>query len=180
METNTGERCRPKGSVFMQVKNRRSWFALPLGLTAALLLASLAGCTLHRNLLLRWHMEFDADAVCDDEVPPSVDDRCRCDKCSRLGRTAPQMAGKPSGPTPAQLGHARFHPVPSKPVFPEPDNSDMADMGPPAPEWYLRQHEPLKEPGRIESEQVSPAPGLDEPEAMPPPMPNSSWDVNNS
>jgi hypothetical protein len=155
----------------MIAENRRSWwFVLALAPLAGLVLASSSGCTLHRNLLLRWHLEFDADTVCDDEIPPSADDCCRCDKCSKLGRTVREVG---PGPTPAQMGHARFHPVPSKPVFPEPDGSDMADMGPPAPEWYMRRHEPLKEPGRIESEKSIPAPDLEEVEPPTPPMSNS-------
>jgi hypothetical protein len=55
----------------------------------------------------------------------------------------------------------------------------MADMGPPAPQWYERQHEPLQEKGRIRSEQAIPAPGLEDVEAPMAPMPNSGWDVDN-
>lgn len=139
-----------------------------------------SGCTWHRNLLLRWHVEFDADCLCDDEIPESADDCCRCDSCSKLGRREHVAVDRPPGPTPAQLGHARFHPVPSKPVFPEPDGSDMADMGPPAPQWYLRENEPQDQKGRIEAEPSIPAPDLEEVEPPPAPMPNSGWDVNNS
>jgi hypothetical protein len=120
----------------------RSWRAVAW-LSAMALLPILGGCTFHRNLLLRWHMEFDADSISDCEVPCSADD-CKCHyKPSKLGRP-------PAGePTPAELGRARFFPVPTKPVFPAPSNDDMADMGPPAPESYLKQHEPLRQPGRI-------------------------------
>ena len=162
----------------MQVVTRKSKsFVLVLCPLAALVLASAGGCTLHRNLLLRWHLEFDADSICDDEVPHSTDDCCRCEKCSKLGRPVREPV---PGPTPAQMGHARFHPLPTKPVFPEPNGSDMADMGPPAPEWYLRQHEPQEEKGRIKSEQVAPAPDLEEVEPATPPLPNSGWDVRGS
>ncbi len=151
-------------------------FGLVLSSLATLVLASAGGCTLHRNLLLRWHLEFDADSICDDEVPCSTDDGCRCDQCSKLGRPPREPV---KGPTPAQSGHARFHPLPTKPVFPEPGGADMADMDPPAPEWYLHQHEPRKERGRIESEQAVPAPDLEE--APPPtrPLSNSGWDVKS-
>ena len=151
--------------------------ALVLSSLAALVLASAGGCTLHRNLLLRWHLELDADSICDDEVPCSTDDGCRCDQCSKLGRPLREPV---AGPTPAQLGHARFHPVPTNPVFPAPDGADMADMGPPAPEWYLQQHEPLKERGRIEREQAAPAPDWEEVQPKTPPLPNSGWDVKSS
>jgi hypothetical protein len=136
---------------------------------APVMLASLSGCTLHRNILLRYHLEFDCDNLCDDEVPATAD-RCRCDKCSKLGRPHHQHA--PQAKTPAQTGHARFHPLPSKPVFPAPNGEDMNDMGPPAPQWYLRQHEPLQEKGRIRAEPSVPAPDLEEVDALPP-MPNS-------
>lgn len=152
------------------------WRMLAIVAACALVMAPAAGCTLHRNLLLRWHLEFDCDNVSDDEVPCSADDRCRCDKCSRLGR--PNVAAVP-GPSPAQLGHARFHPVPTKPVFPSPTGSDMADMGPPAPQWYERQHEPLDEKGRIRAEPSIPAPDLEEIEAPMAPTPRSGWDVGN-
>jgi len=144
----------------------------------AALLALPSGCTLHRNILLRYHLEFDCDDLCDDEVPPTAD-HCRCAKCSKLGRPHHAPHAGPAQ-TPAQTGHARFHPLPSKPVFPAPLGEDMADMGPPAPQWYLRQHEPLEEKGRIRAEPSIPAPDLEEVEAPPPPMPNSGWDVNNS
>jgi hypothetical protein len=160
----------------MQQKHHRvRWRSLAVAATCAIAISPLAGCTLHRNLLLRWHMEFDCDNIGDHEVPCSADDNCRCDKCSRLGR---EHVAAP-GPTPAQLGHARFHPLPTKPVFPSPNGSDMPDMGPPAPQWYERQHEPLQEKGRIKAEPAIPAPGLEAIEAPMAPMPNSGWDVDN-
>jgi hypothetical protein len=151
---------------------RFRWQALTIGLLPTLVLALSSGCTLHRNLLFRYHLEVDCDEVCDDEVPASADDGCKCGKCSKLGRGAPH-----GGPTPAQLGHARFHPLPSKPVFPEPDGSDMADMGPPAPQSYMRQHEPLRQPGRITAEPSLPAPDLQGPQPAPRSIPDSGWDV---
>jgi hypothetical protein len=158
----------------MAVRSRNTWQKLATGLLPALVLAAACGCTLHRNLLFRYHLEVDCDDVCDDEVPGSADDHCRCGKCSKLGRAAREPHG---GPTPAQLGHARFHPLPSKPVFPEPDGSDMADMGPPAPQSYLRQHEPLRQPGRIIAEPSLPAPDLQGPQPAPRTIPDSGWDV---
>jgi hypothetical protein len=158
----------------MAVETTGRWQLIARGLFPALVLAASSGCTLHRNLLLRYHLEVDCDDLCDDEVPGSADGHCRCEKCSKLGRAAREPH---AGPTPAQLGHARFHPLPSKPVFPEPDGSDMADMGPPAPQWYLRQHEPLRQPGRITAEPSIPAPELKGPQPKPRTIPDSGWDV---
>jgi hypothetical protein len=176
IETEEGDHPSPGGGLEMQPNFQRlRWRNLAAAAVCALAMSPSAGCTLHRNLLLRWHLEFDCDDICDDEVPCSADDRCRCENCSRLGRahvTAP-------GPTPAQLGHARFHPVPTKPVFPSPNGSDMADMGPPAPQWYERQHEPMREKGRIRSEPAIPLPDLEEIESPVAPLPNSGWDVGN-
>jgi hypothetical protein len=134
--------------------------APPRGLRTVALLAALAvlpcgtGCTLHRNLLLRWHMEFDANSIDDCEVPASVD-QCKCHhKPTKLGRPPAHE------PTPAEMGRARFFPVPTKPTFPAPGKEDMADMGPPAPQSYLKQHQPLREPGRYEEIPSIPDPDL--------------------
>ncbi len=159
----------------MHLKNPHPrWQKLAAICVCAVAIGPLSGCTLHRNMLVRWHLEFDCDRISDDEVPCSADDHCRSQKCSRLGR--PPVAE----PTPAQMGHARFHPLPTRPVFPAPGGADMADMGPPAPQWYERQHEPLQEKGRIEAERSVPAPDLEEVEKPLPPMPNFGWDVNGS